>query len=529
MTQEYVNRPALARPLERLLWPIDRLFNRVYGSQYNPFYHSGALAFWLLVVVTVTGVYLLLFYRIGAPYASMERIQAQVWGGRWIRTLHRYASDAAIAAIAFHTLRMLVQGRTWGPRMLAWLSGVILLLLTFICGWTGFVMMWDVHGQLIVLEFTRALDVLPIFTEPISRTFIGGTALPGAFFFLNLWIHVSLPLLMVLFLWIHTIRAARPQLTPPKRLLWAVVGLLTALSVLWPAALPPGADLLRLPGREPLDWFYSFWVPLAANVSPGAHLLAWVAFFTVGLAVPWWWVPRRAVRGAPAVADEALCTGCGQCYLDCPYEAIAMVPRLAGKGSELVAHVSPEQCVSCGICSGSCAPMVIGPPQRNGRSQLREVQLLRPAQRLSAEHVVVFGCRHGIGAPAALTALDKVVLMPLNCAGELHTTAIEFLVRSGVGGVMVMSCPERNCVHREGPKWLFGRLYEDREAELKPRVDKHRVRLGHYGASDVATALRDLRAFQAEVALRASETRPEANVELELECEPIPTEELRYG
>jgi NAD-dependent dihydropyrimidine dehydrogenase PreA subunit/coenzyme F420-reducing hydrogenase delta subunit len=390
-------------------------------------------------------------------------------------------------------------------------------------------MMWDVQGQLIVQEFARTLDELPLFSEPISRAFISGTSLTGAFFFLNLWIHVSLPLLMVLALWIHTIRAARPQLTPPKRMLWAVVGLLTALSLLWPAPLPAGADLLRMPGRVPLDWYYNFWVPLSRGLGPQVHLWAWVAFWVLGVAVPWWWRPRRSARGEPALANEELCTGCGQCYQDCPYEAIAMVPRLAGKGSDLVAHVTPERCVSCGICAGSCAPMVIGPPARAGRDQLREAQLLRPTQRMGPEHVVVFGCRHGIGAPPALTALDKVHLLPLNCGGELHSTVIEYLVRSGVGGVMVMACPERNCVHREGPRWLFARLYEDREAELKPRVDKYRVRLGHYGASDWPSAVADLRAFQTELAARADEAHAEPDVELDLECEPIALDEVSHG
>ncbi len=529
MTREYVNRPRAAALLERLLWPLDRVANRLYGSPCNPFYHSGALAFWLLIVVTATGVYLLLFYRVGAPYASLQQIDAQVWAGRWLRTLHRYASDAAIVAIAFHTLRLMVQGRTWGPRMLAWISGVFLLLFTLVCGWTGFVMMWDAEAQVIVTEFTRTLDVLPLFTEPISRTFSGGGSLTGAFFFLNLWIHVSLPLLMLLGLWIHTIRAARPQLTPPRRLLWVVLAALTALSVLWPAPLPPAADLLQEPGRVSLDAFYNFWVPLARAVGPRAHLWAWVAFWLLGVAVPWWWRPRAAVRGEPAVANEELCTGCGQCYLDCPFEAIAMLPRLAGKGSDLVAHVTPELCVSCGICAGSCAPMVIGPPARAGRDQLREAQVLRPAQRLGPEHVVVFGCRHGIGAPPALTALERVHLLPLNCGGELHTTIVEYLVRSGVGGVMILACPERNCVHREGPKWLRERLYEEREAELKPRVDRSRVRLAFYGASDWRSAVAEVRAFQVELAARVHETHADPNVELELECEPMPLDEVSNG
>jgi ferredoxin len=524
MTKAYVNRPRAAGLLERMFWPLDRVFDRLYGSAYNPFYHSGALAFWLLIVVVATGVYLLFFWRIGAPYDSMLRIDGQAWTGRWIRTLHRYASDAALIAIAFHTLRMMVQGRTWGPRMLAWVSGVVMLGLTLITGWTGFIMMWDRQGQQVASELTRMVDVLPIFSEPISRAFIRQETLPFSFFFLNLWIHVSLPLLMVLFLWVHTIRAARPQLNPPRRLVWVLVAALAGLSLAWPAPLPGRADLMAMAGRMPLDLFYNFWLPLAQALGPELHLASWSVFWVAGFAVPWWWVPGRPVRGEPAVNDEALCTGCGQCYQDCPYEAIAMVPRLTGKGSELVSRIDPAGCVSCGICAGSCAPMVIGPPGRSGKDQLREVELMRPAVRYGSEDVFVFACRRGIGAPPRLAGMPGVQVLELNCGGELHSTVVEYLVRSGVGGVMVMACPERNCVHREGPRWLRERFYFDREAELKPRVDKSRVRLAHVGASDTPAALEALRGFQAEIRARAHEGHGEERVDIDLECDPLELE-----
>ncbi len=316
-------------------------------------------------------------------------------------------------------------------------------------------------------------------------------------------------------------KVARPQLTPFRPLLWSTLALLTALSVLWPASLPAEANLLALPGRVELDWFYNFWIPISRNFDPVVTFWMWLLYWGVGLTQPWWWVPGKAHRGAKAVNDEVVCTGCGQCYLDCPYEAIQMIPRYEGKGSDFVSHITPEKCVSCGICSGSCAPMVIGVPGRTGRDQLREAQLLRPATQYGPEDVVVFGCRNGIAGSKALRGAPHTHVIPINCSGELHTTPIEFLLRSGVGGVMVMSCPQRNCVHREGPRWIRERLFEDREAELKPRVDKTRVRLEQFGASDGATALATLQAFQAELARRTDEVQKETDVELDIECEPI--------
>src|SRR5688500_8740795 len=93
----------------RVLARVDALCNRVYTSRFNPLYHSGALTVGLLGVLLITGVYLLLFYRIGAPYASVAIITGDVWVGRWVRGVHRFASDAAVVATVVHAFRMFAQ------------------------------------------------------------------------------------------------------------------------------------------------------------------------------------------------------------------------------------------------------------------------------------------------------------------------------------------------------------------------------------------------------------------------------------
>ena len=60
-----------------------------------------------------------------------------------------------------------------GRGALAWVSGVFLVFLLYVCGWTGYVMVWDAQGQLLAAEGARLLDALPLFSEPISRTFSG--------------------------------------------------------------------------------------------------------------------------------------------------------------------------------------------------------------------------------------------------------------------------------------------------------------------------------------------------------------------
>ena len=57
--------------------------------------------------------------------------------------LHRYASDAAVIAVALHVLRLIVQGKTWGPRALAWVTGVLLAGMMLLSAGTGFVPSYD--------------------------------------------------------------------------------------------------------------------------------------------------------------------------------------------------------------------------------------------------------------------------------------------------------------------------------------------------------------------------------------------------
>ena len=505
------------RFVRRLLAPADALLNRWYGWRFNPLYHSGALVVLTFVLLLVTGLYLVFFYRLGSPHASIVRITDQEWLGRWIRSLHRYASDAAVVAAAIHAVRMFAQGRSWGPRALAWVSGLVLVGLVLVLGWTGYVMVWDVQGIVLAREGARLLDALPLFSEPISRAFVGERDLPSAFFFLNLFLHVALPVGLGALLWLHVSRVARPGLLPPRGLLWATTGILLALSVLWPAPAGTPADLFRLPARAPYDAFYAFWLPLTQGL-PAVVVWVGVGFAgAIALLAPWWSRPRPAERRAPSVVNQRLCTGCEQCYLDCPYEAIAMVDRADGRAG-LVARVDPALCVSCGICAGSCAPMGVGPPGRTGRDQLSRIREFVAARAPAGDDVVVVACTHGAGGVARDPTFDGAAVLPVDCAGSLHTSVVEYLVRSGAGGVLIVACPPRDCQNREGPKWLEQRLYHEREAELKDRVDRRRVRLVSAGLAEMGTVAAELERMRRDVAALGWAQR-ETDIALDAECD----------
>lgn len=526
------------RPVERVtlraLRSADGAATRLYGSQWNPLLQSGAIAITLVVVLIVTGLWLLLFYRVGAPYESVARITADPWVGRWTRGVHRFASGWVIVAVAIHALRMFAQARSWGPRVLAWTSGVVLLGLLYLCGLTGYVMVWDAFGYQLAHEGARLLDSLPVLSEPISRAFAGDETLLGPFFFLTLFAHIAIPLGMGLVLWLHVSRLARPVIFAPRRVTLALVVLLTGGAVLWPVGMQPEANPFRLPERVESDVFFGFWLPLTRGLPAGVALTLLVAAGAAFALLPLLTTRRGAAAPPPSVVDESVCTGCTQCSLDCPFDAITMIPRdplAPGDHSDgvprrslEVARVDPARCVSCGICAGSCAPMAVGPPGRTGRDQLAGIRALLGDGAIPARAPVVVCCSRSAERWGHALAARGATLHPVSCAGSVHTSVIEFLVRGGASGVLVLSCPPRDCWNREGPKWLSERIHDGREAELKPRVDRRRVAVAAAAAADPAAAIAAFDTFRAQ--LEALDAAPvEATVDLDMECTVVPDRE----
>jgi ferredoxin len=512
--------PRAGVALRRLLEPADRLFDRVYGSRWNPLYQSGALALLFLGVTVVTGVYLFLFYRIAEAHESVRAIQESVFLGAWVRSLHRYSADLALVATGVHVLRKLAQGHTWGPRALAWLTGILAVGAVLASGWTGLVLVWDAQALQIAVEGARLFDLLPVFAEPISRMFSGVQPVPSSFFFMNLFLHVALPLGVAAVVAVHVSRVARPVLVPPRAMARFTLLVLALFAAAWPVALAPEADLRVLPGEVATDLFFAPWLPLARRIPAAAHAALWVAGAAGLGALSRLWRPRRAI--AVSSVDEDRCSGCTTCYQDCPYEAIAMVrrERPSKQTSEYVARVDPRLCVGCGICAASCAPMGVGPEGRTGRDQLVAVRAFAdalPAAAASGPEVAILACRNHAEMAASLLERPGRRFVETHCSGSVHTAAVEQLLRRGFGGVLLLTCPPRNCSYREGPKWLEARLHDGREAALPARVDRRRVATAAFALAELGT----VEARLAELERTAAELRPprESGAEPEPECD----------
>ena len=504
------SRPATA--LAAALDAVDRIFDWTYSSALNPLHRSGTLAVLFLTLALVSGVYLLCVYEIARPYDSVLSIQRDVLFGRWIRALHRYASDAAVVAVVVHVLRLLVQRKTWGPRMLAWITGVLLAGMMLLSAVTGFVLVWDRFGQALAVAGAKMLRLLPLFPEPPDRAFVGEAPMPSQFFFMNLFLHVAIPLGMVCFLWLHTSRLARAAWFPERRVSVGTIVGVVALAIVWPAPLPAAADLLALPGRIPADWFYAFWLPLA-EASPITALAVSGLLTALLLAVPWLLRPRRPEIPSPAVNDPDLCEGCEQCLNDCPYDAIEMVTGKHPDVHPLRADVVVDRCTGCGLCAASCASLAIGPPGRTARDQLAAARRLVARHADAERRTLVVACRNN---GALTTRLERTVTrepasawFPIDCAGTLHPGTVSYL-GGHFGGTLIVACPPQNCLHRQGATLADARILGERRPAIPGRIERLPVRLLHASAAEwraVRGALDALRGA-ATAAVGKRDTRP---------------------
>ncbi|OGA07078.1 MAG: ferredoxin-NAD reductase [Betaproteobacteria bacterium RIFCSPLOWO2_02_64_14] len=279
----------------------DALFNQVFGDRLNPLYYLGAITYWLLWVVVATGLYLYIFFRTGIEeaYSSVEYLTVQQWWlGGVMRSVHRYASDALVLAMLLHLTRHFVFDNYRSFRWFSWITGVMLIWLTYASGINGYMLPWDKLAQFVVIATAEWFDWLPAFGGTLIRNFIAEGAVNDRLWSLLSFIHIGLPLALLAVLWIHTQRVAGAHTVPPWPIAIGTTVALIALALVRPVTSQGGpADLSAAITTIDLDWFYLPAYALLYRWSP-AELWWLIGGGTLlFLAAPWLPPRRRSTAG----------------------------------------------------------------------------------------------------------------------------------------------------------------------------------------------------------------------------------------
>lgn len=492
---------AARRPLRRLEAAWGRLESRIDRLStlaarlrpYNPLYHLGQLTIFLLIYLTLTGVYLTLLYRPGETRAfeSVAAISA-TWFGSIMRTSHRYAADALILVAFLHAGKAFLSDRFWGSRWLAWVSGWIIVLLFWAVGTMGYFLVWDDAAQWLT---QYSLDRLG---GSFTLAFLGpdSAARTFSFFIIILFLHVFMPLILALGVLVHVLRLARARYWAPRWLMISSALLLVLLSLALPVANGAPADVNRMLGRMTIDWWYLGFLPLIDWL--GDPLFWGLSFLVIGLIIALPWLLRGQHLG-PAQVINASCTGCALCARECPYDAIEMVHRDDETKFASLAVVKPNACTGCGVCVAACNDDAIELQALHSRVVRQDLRrAVRRADPARAP-VVIYTCdRHAalgtlpqLTPAAALPALDlraagasvqpglpprvetgtwpdhagqpqPVMTATVPCMGMLHPNWAVETINAGAAATIMVTCPAHDCAYREGPQWVEHRMHRKR-------------------------------------------------------------------
>jgi ubiquinol-cytochrome c reductase cytochrome b subunit len=295
-----------------------------------PTFRLGFLAGLMFAIEIITGVFLMIFYTPspGAAYGNMLNILSNVPFGKFVRDLHRLGAELMVIVVVLHMARTFFTGSYKAPRQFTWSTGVVLLLLTLILSFSGYLLPWD---QLAFWAVTIGTSMVGAAPPPqmgeAANLLLRGAPDIGAGGLLRFYLlHVIfLPLAGLLFFSVHYYKVIRhghslpPELEevgedtarrvkPEDRvnfipdilnneLLWTgivVLAMIVAVMTIFQAPLESHADPNNTPLHSKAPWYF-YWLQgllkdpvlwLLGKVGISLPSAIWNSKIILGLALP---------------------------------------------------------------------------------------------------------------------------------------------------------------------------------------------------------------------------------------------------
>jgi quinol-cytochrome oxidoreductase complex cytochrome b subunit len=119
----------------------------------------------------------MLYYRpsVHEAYWDMKDLQFVVSSGQFLRNMHRWAAHAMVAIVFLHMLRVFYTGSYRPPKEFNWVIGVILLVMTILLSYTGYLLPWDQLSYWGISVGTNMVRAVPLgMGDKISYLLLGG-------------------------------------------------------------------------------------------------------------------------------------------------------------------------------------------------------------------------------------------------------------------------------------------------------------------------------------------------------------------
>jgi len=175
-------------------------------------YWLGGVTLVCSLILIATGVLLMFYYHPSVPqaYRDMKELQYVVDNGMFLRNLHRWAAHLMVLAAFLHMLRVFYHRAYRPPRQFNWVIGVVLLLITLLLSYTGYLLPWDQIAFWGVSVGTNMAREAPFVGEQIRFLLLGGHIVSENALLRFYVLHcVVLPVALVLFISVHIWRVRK--------------------------------------------------------------------------------------------------------------------------------------------------------------------------------------------------------------------------------------------------------------------------------------------------------------------------------
>jgi quinol-cytochrome oxidoreductase complex cytochrome b subunit len=141
-------------------------------------WYLGALTFGTFAILTITGILLMLYYHPSVPqaYADTKDLQFVVSSGMFLRNLHRWSAHAMVFLVFAHMFKVFYRGAYRPPREFNWVIGVILLLITLLLSYTGYLLPWDQLAYWAITVGSNIALAVPVVGNKVHFLLLGGNA-----------------------------------------------------------------------------------------------------------------------------------------------------------------------------------------------------------------------------------------------------------------------------------------------------------------------------------------------------------------
>jgi len=150
---------------------------------WNYSFYLGTISFVLFMILSLTGVVLMFLYvpSVERAYSSVKDLEYAISFGWLLRGVHRIAAHLMVAVVFLHMVRVFFTGAykngsaVGANRPLNWIIGLVLLVVTLLLSFTGYLLPWDQLAYWAITVGTNIASAAPIVGKGIRFFLLGGT------------------------------------------------------------------------------------------------------------------------------------------------------------------------------------------------------------------------------------------------------------------------------------------------------------------------------------------------------------------